>query len=67
MHEAGIITSMNDDSSSSNFFPRLGVTTGFLIQSISTLDGRDQEAFCSPILDSEIMSPFAIASATFSP
>ena len=67
MHEVGITTSMNNDSSSSNCFPRFGVTTGFLIQSISTLDGRDQEAFCSPMLDSEIMSPFAIASATFSP
>ena len=58
---------MNVDSSSSNILPRPGVTTGFLTQSIRTRDGRDQVAFCKPILGSEIMSPFAIMSATFSP
>ena len=67
MQEVGITTSMMTDSSSSNCLPSCGVTTGVLIQSIRTLEGRDQVAFTSPIEAREGMSPFAIASATLSP
>ena len=67
MHEVGITTSMMTDSSSSNCLPSCAVITGFLIQSIRTLEGRDQAMFVSPIVVREGMSPFAIASATLSP
>ena len=40
-HDGGIIISINLDSSSSRYFPSLGVTTGFFTQSISTLEGLD--------------------------
>ena len=58
---------MLTDSSSSNRLPSCGVTTGFLIQSIKTREGRGQAMFVSPIVFIEGMSPFAIASTTLSP
>ena len=55
------------DNSSSRCFPSCSVTTGFLIQSINTREGRNHVVCVSPRLSSAEMSPFAIASATISP
>ena len=65
MQGVGISTSI--DSSFNNCLPSCGVTTGFFIQSIRTLEGRDQVQCPSPIVAREAMSPLAMVSATFSP
>ena len=66
-HEGGSTTSMLWEYSSSRCFRSCGVTTGFLIQSISTREGRNHVVCVNPRLSRTEMSPFAIASATFSP
>ena len=53
--------------SSSRCFPSCGVTTGFLIQSISTRDGRIHVGEISPNLSRPVISSLAMVSATVSP
>ena len=65
-HEGGRTTSMLWEYSSGRCFPSCGVTTGFLIQSISTRKCRNQVVCVNPRLSWPEMSPLAIVSATFS-
>ena len=48
-------------------FPRRGVTTGFLTQSINTRDGCSQVGDEIPNLSKPLMSPLVRVSATLSP
>ena len=57
---------MMTDSSSNKCLPSCGLTTGFLIQSIRTREGRDQAMFVSPIVFREgVMHEFHTFSLCF--
>ena len=66
-HEVGITTSIWRDISCRRLWPKLDVIVGFLIQSISTLEGLNQLGDDMPMLSRLLTQPFAMVSTMVSP